>query len=132
MPEKKTVEEIAEERISWCDQSGGCGSTFRKSAGTRLPEDLVRDLELIERTEQADRSTTVRKLLHRAVGDWKLSHYARLYGEGKLTLARAARSAGVSLWEMMEYARKNKIPAQYDLEDFQKDVQTVRARLRAK
>ena len=33
---------------------------------SRLPEEMVRDLELIERWEQTDRSTTVRKLLHRA------------------------------------------------------------------
>lgn len=44
--------------------------------GTRLPKDLVRDLEQIERIEQSDRSTTVRKLLSRAIDQWKLDHYA--------------------------------------------------------
>ena len=58
---------------------------------------VVRYLEV---TEQSDRSTTVRKLLSRAIQDWKLEHYSRLYGSGKLTLARAAREAGVSLWEI--------------------------------
>ena len=95
--------------------------------GTRLPETLVRDLEAIEEAEQSDRSTTVRKLLYRAIQDWKLDHYARLYGDGKLTLARAARQAGVSLWEMMDYARTKKITAQYDLEDFQRDLKIVYA-----
>ena len=96
--------------------------------GTRLPAELVRDLETIEETEQSDRSTTVRKLLYRAIKDWKLEHYARLYGDGKLTLARAARDAGVSLWEMMDYARQRKIRGQYDLEDFQQDLKLVYAR----
>lgn len=96
--------------------------------GTRLPRELVRDLEKIESTEQSDRSTTVRKLLYKAIAEWKLEHYARLYGEGKLTLARAAREAGVSIWEMMDYARQRKIPVQYDLEDFERDVRSVRAR----
>ena len=93
--------------------------------GTRLPETIVRDLETIEEAEQSDRSTTVRKLLYRAIQDWKLDHYARLYGDGKLTLARAAREAGVSLWEMMDYTRTKKIAAQYDLEDFQRDLKMV-------
>ena len=93
--------------------------------GTRLPETVVRDLEAIEQVEQADRSTTVRKLLSRAIGDWKLDHYSRLYSSGKLTLARAAREAGVSLWEMMDYVKTKKITAQYDLEDFQRDLNTV-------
>jgi predicted HTH domain antitoxin len=93
--------------------------------GTRLPNTVVQDLETIEQVEQADRSTTVRKLLSRAIQDWKLDHYSRLYGSGKLTLARAARKAQVSLWEMMDYVKTKKITAQYDLEDFQRDLKTV-------
>jgi predicted HTH domain antitoxin len=95
--------------------------------GTRLPDTVVRDLEAIERVEQADRSTTVRKLLSRAIQDWKLDHYSRLYGSGKVTLARAAREARVSLWEMMDYVKTKRISAQYDLEDFQRDLITVAA-----
>src|SRR5712691_5017905 len=94
----------------------------------RLPEELVRDLETIEDVEQADRSTTVRKLLYKAIKDWKLEHYARLYGDGKISLARAAKNAGVSLWEMMDYARSRKVPAQYDLEDFQRDFRKIQTR----
>jgi predicted HTH domain antitoxin len=93
--------------------------------GTRLPDAVVRDLEAIEQVEQADRSTTVRKLLSRAIQDWKLDHYSRLYGSGKLTLASAAREARVSLWEMMDYVKTKKITAQYDLEDFQRDLKTI-------
>ena len=96
--------------------------------GTRLPEEMVRELETIEGVEQSDRSTTVRKLLYKAIRDWKLEHYARLYGDEKMTLAKAASSAGVSLWEMMDYVRSRKIPAQYDLEDFRRDLKGIYAR----
>ena len=104
-----------------------------RMVGSRLPGDLLRDLETIERVEQTDRSTAVRKLLYRAVSEWKKEHHARQYGDGKMTLARAAREAGVSLWEMMEYVRRRKIAAQYDLEDLRKDLATVlrRAQKRA-
>ena len=94
--------------------------------GARLPAALVRELELIADIEHSDRSTTVRKLLSNAIRQWKLEHYVRLYGDGKLTLARAARDAGVSLWEMMDYARARKVPAQYDLEDLKRDLVTIR------
>lgn len=97
--------------------------------GTRLPLELVRELEKIENAEHSDRSTTLRRLLSTAIREWKLQHYARLYGDGKLTLARAAHEAGVSLWEMIDYARQRKIPAQYDLVDFERDVDVVRRRL---
>ena len=95
--------------------------------GARLPDTLLRDLEAIERVGQADRATTVRKLLSRAIEDWKLDHYSRLYGSGKVTLARATHEARVSLWEMMDYAKTRKISAQYDLEDFRRDLKTVAA-----
>jgi len=72
--------------------------------GARLPDTVVRDLEAIKRVELADCSTTVRKLFSRAIEDWKLDHYSRLYGSGKITLARAAHEARVSFWEMMETA----------------------------
>ena len=96
---------------------------------TRLPLELVRELELIEDVEQSNRSTTLRRLLAKAIQQWKLEHYARLYGDGKLTLARAARDAGVSLWEMMDYARARKVPAQYDLEDLRRDLGTIQKSL---
>ena len=93
--------------------------------GTRLPSELVRELAFIEEVEQSDRSTTVRRLLSKAIQQWKLEHYVRLYGDGKRTLARAARDAGVSLWEMMDYPRARKVPAQYDLKELQRDLETI-------
>jgi metal-responsive CopG/Arc/MetJ family transcriptional regulator len=42
--------------------------------GTRLPRELVRGLELVESIEQSDRSAAVRKLLAKALADWKLEH----------------------------------------------------------
>lgn len=96
-----------------------------RMVGTRLPKELLRDLETIERAEQADRSTTIRKLLSRAIGEWKLEYYAKQYAERKMTLARAAKEAGVSVWEMMDYMRQKKIASQYDMEELQKDLATV-------
>lgn len=42
----------------------------------------------------------------------KLEHYSQEYGQGRMTLARAAEEADVSIWEMMDYVRQRKIPAQ--------------------
>ena len=86
--------------------TGGKQMKKEQMVGTRLPSELVRELAFIEEVEQSDRSTTVRRLLSKAIQQWKLDHYVRLYGDGKLTLARAA---GVSLWEMMDYARSRAV-----------------------
>ena len=100
--------------------------------GTRLPESLVADLRKIEQVEKIDRSATLRKLLYHAVKDWKMAHYAQEYGQGKVTLARAAEEAEVSVWEMMDYMRQKKIPAQYSLEDLEHDLKVVYKRLSKK
>lgn len=100
----------------------------QQMVGSRLPADLVRDLELIERVEDSDRSAVVRKLLRRAVHGWKMEHYARQYREGRISTAQAAEACGVSLWEMMDYFRQSKIPSQYDREEWEEDLATVRQR----
>jgi len=50
---------------------------------------------------------------------------SKLYSENKITLARAAEEAGVSIWEMMDYVRQRKIPAQYGLEDLEHDLKVI-------
>ena len=97
--------------------------------GTNLPEDLVQALQFIQDVEQSDRSTVVRRLLVGAIRRWRLEHYARMYGDGKLTLSRAACDAGASVWEMMEYLRERKISAQYDIEDLKHDYEAIVRRL---
>jgi len=88
----------------------------------RLPEDLVKALRQVEEVEQADRSSTVRKLLSRALSEWRRDYAARLYAERKLTLERAASEAGVSVREMMEYFKVKKVPGQYELSDLEEDM----------
>ncbi len=73
-------------------------------------EDVNRHREYGEENE--DQSTKLRRDLRSTVEDWKLDHYARQYGERKLTLASAARHAGVSVWEFQEFTRTHRIPAQ--------------------
>ena len=58
-------------------------------------------------------------------------YYARQYGDGCMTLARAAGDANVSLWEMMDYVRRRKIAVQYDLDDLRKDMATALQRARS-
>ena len=90
--------------------------------GARLPEALIKGLKRVEEIEQTDRSTTLRKLLSRAIEDWNKEYAAKLYGEGKVTLERASMEAGVSVREMMEYIRRKKVPGQYDLRDLEEDL----------
>jgi len=90
---------------------------------TRVPDNMAKDLEEIEKEEKADRATVVRKLLAKAIAEWKLERALVLYSSGKVTLWKASKIAGLSLWEMMEIVRDRKVSFQYAYEDFREDFE---------
>ena len=92
---------------------------------TRIPDDIARDLKEIEKEEQTDRATVVRKLLARAIEQWKMERALRLYREGKVTLWRAARLGGITLREMMELAAKQGIQFKYAAKDLEEDIEAA-------
>ncbi len=85
---------------------------------TRVSEEMAKDIEQIEEEEQTDRATVVRKLLAKAIADRKLERALALYSNGKVTLWKASKIAGLSLWEMMEIVKLRKISFPYSYEDF--------------
>ena len=95
----------------------------------RLPEALVSDIKKIEDVEQTDRSTVVRKLLDKAVADWKKEYAAKRYADGSITLERAAMDACISVREMMDYLKQKKTVSQYDIEDLEEDMTNFYKRL---
>lgn len=92
---------------------------------TRVTDSMAKDLEEIEKEEKTDRATVVRKLLAHAIDEWKLEKSLMLYCEGKITIWKAAKIAGLSLWEMMEIAKERKISFQYAHEDFREDFEAA-------
>jgi predicted HTH domain antitoxin len=92
---------------------------------TRVPDEIARDLREIEKEEKADRATVIRKLLARAIEEWKIERALRLYRERKVTLWRAARLAGITLREMMELAAKEGIQFQYSEKDLEEDIEAA-------
>ncbi len=66
-------------------------------------------------------TTTTRRLLSSAVQDWLIDHALGQYKDGKITIGRAARIAGVPLREMIATAAKKGIPFQHSLDDLRED-----------
>ncbi len=89
---------------------------------TRIPDELAEDLAKIEEVEKSDRAAVLRRLLSRAVEEWKKEYALSQYREGKISLWRAARTAGITLREMMELAEKKGIHLQYTERDLEEDV----------
>jgi predicted HTH domain antitoxin len=92
---------------------------------TRIPDEIAKDLKEIVEEEKTDKATIIRKLLARGIQQWKIERALRLYREGKATLWRAARLAGVTLREMMEIAAKEGIQFQYAPKDLEEDIEAA-------
>jgi len=93
---------------------------------TRLPRDILEEVERLAREEKVDRSELIRRLLAYALRQRRVEAAVGAYREGKVTLWKAAEMAGMSLRGMMELARTRKIPISYTLEDLRRDIEYVR------
>lgn len=80
-----------------------------KPLGARVPEEIEQHLSEFMRLEGVDKSTAVRKILERGISEWRRERALKLLGEGKITFARAAKLADISLWELVELVRERKI-----------------------
>jgi predicted HTH domain antitoxin len=94
---------------------------------TRVPEELAKEVERIAQAEALDKSTTIKRLLIKAVEAWKMDHALKLYQEGKISIGKAAETAGVSLWEIIDNILKRKIPLQITREDLEEDLKAALA-----
>jgi len=53
------------------------------------------------------------------VRDWRVQTALDKYGQGSITLPRAAELAGISIYEMIAILEERKIPYRYDLSDLE-------------
>lgn len=93
---------------------------------TRVSDEIEEEIRSISKREQLDRSTVVRRLLVDGIKDWKIKYALEQYSEGKITIWKAARMAGVSLRQMLDIAAKKGIPFQYTLEDLREDFRGIK------
>jgi len=96
---------------------------------TRVPDELAKEVERIAEVEALDKSTTIKRLLTKAVQAWKMDYALKLYQEGRISIGKAAETAGTSLWELMDIIVKRKITLQTSREDLEEDLKAAMAEL---
>lgn len=92
----------------------------------RLPPETLEEIEKIAREESKDKSEFIRELLAFGIREKKIENAIKLYKEGKATLWKAARVAGVSLWKMIEIMRERKVEAQYGFKELEEDLRALK------
>lgn len=76
---------------------------------TRVPKKIHEILTKIMKEERLDKSTTTRKMLELGIDEWKKEKAIDQLKKGKVTLSKAAEIAGLSIYEMIELVKDEKI-----------------------
>lgn len=92
---------------------------------TRVSKEIEKQIKAISRVEQLDKSAVIRRLLTDAIKKWQIEHALKQYKEGKITIGKAAKIAGVSLRQMIDLASERGVPFQYTIKDLQEDYEAA-------
>jgi predicted HTH domain antitoxin len=77
-----------------------------KPLAVRIPEEIEKEiLEVVERAK-LDKATVVRNLLELGIAEWRKQATLELLRDGKVTFAKAAEMAKLSLWEFADLVKQ--------------------------
>ncbi|MCD5409563.1 MAG: UPF0175 family protein [Methanocellales archaeon] len=91
----------------------------------RLSEDVHAELERLSKAEDKDKSVMIRELLARGIKEKRLDKAIELYRHGKITLWKAARTADISLWKIIEVLKERHVELQYGPEELRDDLKAL-------
>jgi predicted HTH domain antitoxin len=80
-----------------------------KPLAVRVPEEVEKEIRLIIQEEKLDKATVVRNLLETGIAEWRRQTALGLLQKGKVTFAKAAEIAKLSLWEFADLAKQHNI-----------------------
>jgi predicted HTH domain antitoxin len=89
----------------------------------RIPEEIEKEiLEMVKR-EKLDKATAVRTLLEMGIMEWRKQTALDLLRDGKVTFAKAAEIAKLSLWEFADLVKQRNVEwVRYTPEEIEKEI----------
>ncbi|PXF61524.1 MAG: hypothetical protein C4B59_02955 [Candidatus Methanogaster sp.] len=102
------------------------GDPISKVIETELREYTAGIIDLLAEDFHIGRSALLARIIEDGVHAELVKRSVRLYAGGKVSMWKAAMLAGVSFYEMMAEIKRQGIPLQYGVEDFEADVKTLR------
>ncbi len=92
---------------------------------TRLPENLVREIETVSKTEHLDKSEVMRRLLADSLERWRIERALELYKKGVYSFGQAVRFSHVSPWRFTDLMREYKINLSLEKEDIEMEFKSA-------
>ena len=95
---------------------------YMKVLTLRVPEDVLEKINEIAKREGKERSEVIRELLKIGLRDKLIEDALKAYKEGKISMWKAAKTAGLSLWEFIEILKEKGVEIQYGLRELEEDL----------
>jgi len=94
-----------------------------KPLAVRVPEEIEKEiLEVVER-EKLDKAPAVRTLLEMGIAEWRKQTALESLRDGKVTFAKAAEMAKLSLWEFADLVKQHNVEwVRYTREEIEEEI----------
>ena len=94
-----------------------------KPLAVRIPEEIEKEILEVAEWEKLDKATVVRTLLEMGIEEWRKQTALELLRDGKVTFAKAAEMAKLSLWEFADLVKQRNIEwVRYTPEEIEKEI----------
>ncbi len=91
----------------------------------RFDSELYEEILEYAREKGIPKTRALRELTKEGVKKWRLTKALSFYKDGKITIWKASRIAGIPLSRMVEIAASEKIPIHFSEEDLERDFKAV-------
>ena len=99
-----------------------------KPLAVRVPAELEKEILEVIKQEKLDKATVVRNLLEIGIMEWRKQTALELLQKGKVTFAKAAEIAKLSLWEFADLVKQRNIEwVRFAPEDVEKEFREASA-----
>jgi predicted HTH domain antitoxin len=100
-----------------------------KPLAVRIPEEIEKEIQEVIEREGLDKATAVRTLLELGIREWRKQTALELLRDGKVTFAKAAEIAKLSLWEFADMVKQRNIEwVRYRPEEIDKEFKEASGR----
>lgn len=98
---------------------------MQKPLSIRPTEEIEKKLEKLIKIEKMEKSALIRKILNNGIDEELRKCALELFKDNKVSLAKAAEIADVSIRRMMDLIKEKGIPLHITTEDIQEDFEAA-------
>lgn len=97
-----------------------------KTVSVRLKSEELEELSDVSDEWKTDRSEAMRRLLSKALQEWKTKKALKDLQEHKISIGLAAKKTGLNLWKILDLVKEKNINwTGYNQEDLKKDLKAM-------